>query len=50
MTAIAIVPVRNHYHINGLLLFWDTQYIYLDMCKDMTDVKLWLLYSNIETI
>ena len=26
MTAIAIVSVINHYHINGLHLFWDTLY------------------------
>ena len=29
MTAIALVSVINHYHINGLHLFWDTQYIYI---------------------
>ena len=23
MTAIALVSVINHYHINGLQLFWD---------------------------
>ena len=28
MTAIALVSVINHYHINGLHLFWDTLYIY----------------------
>ena len=27
MTAIALVSVINHYHINGLHLFWDTLYI-----------------------
>ena len=27
MTIIAFVSVINHYHINGLHLFWDTQYI-----------------------
>ena len=26
MTAIAVVSVINHYHINGLHLFWDTLY------------------------
>ena len=28
MTAIALVSVINHYHINGLHLFWDTLHIY----------------------
>ena len=27
MTAIALVSVINHYHINGLHLFWDTLYL-----------------------
>ena len=27
MTAIALVSVINHYHINGLHLFWDTLYV-----------------------
>ena len=26
MTAVALVSVINHDHINGLHLFWDTQY------------------------
>ena len=26
MTTIVLVSVINHYHINGLLLFWDTLY------------------------
>ena len=26
MSAIALVSVINHYHINGLHLFWDIQY------------------------
>ena len=26
MTAITLVPVINHYHINGLHLFWDILY------------------------
>ena len=26
MTTIALVSVINHYHINGLHLFWDTLY------------------------
>ena len=26
MTYIALVSVINHYHINGLHLFWDTLY------------------------
>ena len=25
LTAIALFSVRNHYHINRLHLFWDTQ-------------------------
>ena len=29
MTAITLVSVINHYHINWLHLFWDTQYIYI---------------------
>ena len=28
MTAIALVSVINHYHINGLHPFWNTVYIY----------------------
>ena len=27
MTAIAIASVTNHYHINGLHLFWNTLYL-----------------------
>ena len=27
MTAIALLSVINHYHINGLHLFWDTLYM-----------------------
>ena len=27
MTVIALVSVMNHYHTNGLHLFWDTLYI-----------------------
>ena len=27
MMAIVLVSVINHYHINGLHLFWDTLYI-----------------------
>ena len=27
MTAITLVSVINHYHINGLHLLWDTLYI-----------------------
>ena len=27
MTVIALVTVINHYHINGLHLFWDTLYL-----------------------
>ena len=27
MTAIVLVSVINHYHINGFNLFWDTLYI-----------------------
>ena len=36
MTAVALVSVINHYHINGLHLFWDTQYIrtYIYIHKD----------------
>ena len=26
MTAITLVSVINHFHINGLRLFWDTAY------------------------
>ena len=26
MTVIALVSVINHYHINGMHLFWDTLY------------------------
>ena len=29
MNAVALVSVRNHYHINELHLFWDTTYIYI---------------------
>ena len=29
MTAIALISVINHYHINGLHLFLDTLYIIL---------------------
>ena len=28
MISIALVSVINHYHINGLHLFWDTLYQY----------------------
>ena len=28
MTTIALVSIINHYHINGLYLFWDTLYLY----------------------
>ena len=31
MTAIVLVSVINHYHINGLHLFWDTLYANLSM-------------------
>ena len=27
MTTITLVSIINHYHINGLHLFWDTQYV-----------------------
>ena len=30
MTAIELVSVLNHYHINGLLLFWDNKKTYMD--------------------
>ena len=29
MTTIAFVSVINHFHINGLHLFWPSQYIYI---------------------
>ena len=29
MIAITLVLQFNHYHINGLHLFWDTLYIYI---------------------
>ena len=32
MTAIALVSVINHDHINELNLFWDTLYIYVCIC------------------
>ena len=40
MTAIALVSVINHYHINGLHLFWDTLYIILDFASVGNWVKL----------
>ena len=37
MTAIVIVLVINHYHINGLHLFWDTLY----------NIGMWITKINI---
>ena len=31
MTTITLVSVINHYHINGLQLFWDIQGLKVDM-------------------
>ena len=40
MTTIAFVSIINHYHINGLHLFWDTLYIKLGY--------FYILVSNLE--
>ena len=38
MTAITLVSVIYHYHINGLHLFLDTQYIYIYIYGDARGV------------
>ena len=37
MTAIALVSVINHYHINGLNLFWDT--LLVDNLSSINNLK-----------
>ena len=49
MTAIVLVSVINHYHINGLHLFWDILYIntlnHLTVCKRMLN---WIISVELE--
>ena len=33
MAAIGLISVINHYHINGLHLFWETLYITVNLKK-----------------
>ena len=51
MTVIALVSVINHYHINGLHLFWDTLHIacikYLKKDYDLKSKKDIQLKKNL---
>ena len=38
MTTIALISVINHYHINGLHLFWDILYIYIYINSELVNV------------
>ena len=51
MTAIILVSVINHYHINGLHLFWDTQYLKIYHCEQIISLKIdiWM-YSFLSII
>ena len=43
MTAIALVSVINHYHINELHLFWDTLYAYAMFDQKILRLQLSIL-------
>ena len=47
MTAIALVSVINHYHINGLHLFWDTLYLKFLSYFNSTKGVLWYLHFTL---
>ena len=50
MTAIMLVSVIGHYHINGLHLFWNTQYIYSAFRKRSNrNVKIEFIHSKFYT-
>ena len=50
MTAIELVAVIKHYHINGLHLFWDNLYIYIrGSLNKFPDFFVWALLLIVPT-